>query len=66
MFYRTIKIKLAVSLLGVLSFAFQAMAQDETLTSGLNVYIPSYVERFDWSLNYGGNDGGSGLEDYPQ
>ncbi len=65
-FYRTNKIRLAVSLVALLFFAFKAMAQGETLASGLNVYIPSYVERFDWSLNYGGNDGVSGLDDYTQ
>lgn len=66
MYYRSIKNKSALSLVCLLLFAFQAVAQNETLTSGLNVYIPSYVERFDWSLNYGGNDGGSSLEDYTQ
>ena len=66
MFYRSIKNKSVLSLVCLLLFAYQAMAQNETLTSGLNVYIPSYEERFDWSLNYGGNDGGSSLEDYTQ
>lgn len=66
MFYRIIKNKSVLSLVCMLLFARQAMAQNETLTSGLNVYIPSYAERFDWSLNYGGNDGGSSLEDYTQ
>lgn len=39
-----------------------SMAQ--TLTSGLEVYIPIFEERFDWALNYGGNDGGCWLEDF--
>ncbi len=36
----------------------------QTITSGLQVYVPTFEERFDWSLNYGGNDGLSGIEDY--
>lgn len=36
----------------------------QTITSGLQVYVPAFEERFDWSLNYGGNDGLSGIEDY--
>ena len=27
-----------------------------TITSGLQVYVPTFEERFDWSLNYGGNE----------
>ncbi len=47
-----------------LSLATFLYAKAQTITSGLQVYVPTFEERFDWSLNYGGNDGLSGLEDY--
>ena len=36
----------------------------DDLTSGLTIYIPANEERFDWALNYGGNDGFKSREDY--
>ena len=36
----------------------------DDLTSGLTIYIPANEERFDWALNYGGNDGLTSREDY--
>lgn len=66
MLYRTIKIKFVFLLMGLQLFYISSAAQSDGLTSGLEVYIPFYSERFDWSLNYGGNDGGSSLEDYTQ
>ena len=64
MFKETNRIRLSFLLLFLSACAFHCAAQSETITSGLSVYIPSFEERFDWSFNYGGNDGGSSLEDY--
>lgn len=64
MFKETNRIRLSFLLVFLSACAFNCAAQSETITSGLSVYIPSFEERFDWSFNYGGNDGGSSLEDY--
>ena len=64
MFKETNRIRLSFLLAFLSACAFHCTAQSETITSGLSVYIPSFEERFDWSFNYGGNDGGSSLEDY--
>lgn len=66
MFKETNRIRLSFLLAFLSACAFHCTAQSETITSGLSVYIPSFEERFDWSFNYGGNDGGSSLEDYTQ
>ena len=66
MFKETIRIRLSFLLVFLSACAFHCTAQSETITSGLSVYIPSFEERFDWSFNYGGNDGGSSLEAYTQ
>lgn len=47
-----------------LSLATFLGVKAQTITSGLQVYVPTFEERFDWSLNYGGNDGLSGIDDY--
>lgn len=44
--------------------AFGAAGAEDELTSGLTVYAPVFEERFDWSYNWGGNDGISSLSDY--
>lgn len=44
--------------------AFGAAGAANGITSGLKVYIPVFEERFDWSYNWGGNDGISSLSDY--
>ena len=62
MFKETNRIRLSFLLVFFSACAFHCTAQSETITSGLSVYIPSFEERFDWSFNYGGNDGGSSLE----
>lgn len=44
--------------------AFGAAGAANGITSGLKAYIPVFEERFDWSYNWGGNDGISSLSDY--
>lgn len=44
--------------------AFGAAGAEDKLTSGLTVYAPVFEERFDWSYNWGGNDGITSLSDY--
>lgn len=66
MFKETNRKRLSFLLVFLLACVFHCAAQSEMITSGLSVYIPSFEERFDWSFNFGGNDGESGLNDYTQ